>query len=35
MNSEATVRWPVFLPLVLSFGGVGATAAMTQLLAAF
>ena len=35
MESDTTSRWPVLLPLVFSFGGIGATAAMTQLLAAF
>jgi len=35
MAPESTVRWPVFLPLVLFFGGIGAAAAMTQLLGSF
>ncbi|AHF63938.1 hypothetical protein Syncc8109_1581 [Synechococcus sp. WH 8109] len=32
MASDTAVRWPAFLPLVLFFGGIGAAAAMTQLL---
>ena len=35
MASDSAVRWPVFLPLVLFFGGIGAAAAMTQLLGSF
>jgi len=35
MTSGTTVRWPVFLPLVLFFSGIGAAAAMTQLLGSF
>ena len=35
MNSDSTYSWPVLLPLVLFFGGIGSAAAMTQLLAAF
>ena len=35
MESETSHRWPVFLPVVLSFGGIGATAALTQLLSSF
>jgi len=35
MAPDSTVRWPVFLPLVLFFGGIGAAAAMTQLLGSF
>ena len=35
MASDTAVRWPVFLPLVLFFGGIGAAAAMTQLLGSF
>ncbi|AII49761.1 hypothetical protein KR52_11505 [Synechococcus sp. KORDI-52] len=35
MDTNSSVRWPVFLPLVLFFGGIGAAAAMTQLLGSF
>jgi len=35
MASDSAVRWHVFLPLVLFFGGIGAAAAMTQLLGSF
>ena len=35
MNPDTTARWPVLLPLVLFFGGIGAAAAMTQLLGSF
>jgi len=35
MNSDSSIRWPVFLPLVLFFSGIGAAAAMTQLLFSF
>ena len=35
MDSQNTSSWPVLLPLVLFFGGIGSAAAMTQLLAAF
>ena len=35
MDSDSTSRWPVLLPLVLFFGGIGSAAAMTQLLASF
>ncbi len=35
MESENTSSWPVLLPLVLFFGGIGSAAAMTQLLASF
>ena len=35
MNSDSTSSWPVLLPLVLFFGGIGSAAPMTQLFAAF
>ena len=35
MASDSAVRLPVFLPLMLFFGGIGAAAAMTQLLGSF
>ena len=35
MESESTSSWPVLLPIVLFFGGIGSAAAMTQLLAYF
>ena len=35
MESDSPSSWPVLLPLVLFFGGIGSAAAMTQLLASF
>ncbi|AII43806.1 hypothetical protein KR100_10585 [Synechococcus sp. KORDI-100] len=35
MTPDSSVGWPVVLPLVLFFSGIGAAAAITQLLAAF
>ena len=35
MESDSSLSWPVLLPLVLFFSGIGAAAALSQLLAAF
>ena len=35
MDSDSNSSWPVLLPLVLFFGGIGSAAAMTQLLNSF
>jgi len=34
MESDSSFSWPVVLPLVLFFSGIGAAAALTQLLGA-
>ena len=35
MTSNSSIGWPVALPVILFFSGIGAAAAITQLLAAF
>ena len=35
MTNNSSVSWPVVLPVILFFSGIGAAAAITQLLAAF